>query len=214
MLSSAIEDSDMPKDTPFSVIFTVFWDQAGVRAYMNMVYTVALAREIRPALEYAGSVIEIGADEDLVIDASGSRLLSQTSGSWGSEGLSFRWECGPFQSYCDEWRGSQLLTLPSSVVLSQGSMDEYYTISVVISSISAGHDLTDESVLAFKKADAFIWTRSRRPEFVIAVPAGQIHVSEDEQISIDASNFRSGDEGYRYEFKLEPEDSYDQSLVQ
>ena len=81
MLSSAIEDSDMPKDTPFSVIFTVFWDQAGVRAYMNMVYTVALAREIRPALEYAGSVIEIGADEDLVIDASGSRLLSQSSGS-------------------------------------------------------------------------------------------------------------------------------------
>ena len=93
-------------------------------------------------------------------------------------------------------------------------MDEYYTISVVISSISAGHDLTDESVLAFKKADAFIWTRSRRPEFEIVVPAGQLHVSEDEQISIDASNFRSGDEGYRYEFKLEPEDSYDQSLVQ
>ena len=93
-------------------------------------------------------------------------------------------------------------------------MDEYYTISVVISSISAGQDLTDESVLSFKKADAFIWTRSRRPEFDIVVPAGQIHVSKDEQITIDASNFRSGDEGYRYEFKLEPEDSYNQSLVQ
>ena len=214
MLSAAIEDSDMPKDLPFSVIFTVFWDQAGVSAYMNMVYTVAFAQEIRPSLEYPRSVIEIGADEDLVIDASGSRLVSQTSESQGSDGLSFQWECGQFQSYCDEWRGSQLLALPSSVILGQGSMDEYYTISVVISSISAGQDLTDESVLSFKKADAFIWTRSRRPEFDIVVPAGQILVSKDEQITIDASNFRSGDEGYRYEFKLEPEDSYNQSLVQ
>ena len=93
-------------------------------------------------------------------------------------------------------------------------MDEYYTISVVISSIAAGQDLTDESVLSFKKADAFIWTRSRRPEFGIVVPSGRIHVSEIEQITVDATNFRSGDVGYRYEFKLEPEDSYDQSLVQ
>ena len=81
MLSDAIEDSGVPKNMPFSVISTVYWDQAGVWAYLDMVYTVAIAQEIRPALEYARSVIEIGADEDLVLDASGSRLLSQTNGS-------------------------------------------------------------------------------------------------------------------------------------
>ena len=93
-------------------------------------------------------------------------------------------------------------------MLNYGNMDEYYTIAVVISSISAGHDLTNESVLSFKKADTFIWTRSRRPEFEIVVPAGRIHVSESEQITIDATNFRISDAGYRYEFRLEPEDSY------
>ena len=65
---------------PFSVIFFVNWNQAGQIAHMNMVYEVALAREIRPVLEYARSVTEIGADEDLVLDASGSRFVSQTGG--------------------------------------------------------------------------------------------------------------------------------------
>lgn len=126
----------MLKNVPVDMIFYLFWnvdDNSGRESYMNILYTVTIASRIDVKFErmdYDGAEKNIikEAPEQNVVDTSVGvndlRISAENSKFAGSEfmnGLSFKWECavGKFpilQGYCEQWNGSPVLQIPSSMV--------------------------------------------------------------------------------------------------
>lgn len=104
---SAINDTNMPRNTPINLIFTLFFDTDSI-ATIDIVYKVTFASEIIPSIEFHRNVLNRESEDDLVIDARKSRF--STFGNQNEDGLTFRWECAKdFQTYCDGWAGSPIL---------------------------------------------------------------------------------------------------------
>ncbi len=81
-MSGNIVKNDLPKDEEMSFIFTVFFEKAdeSVPSYMNIVYKVSVANEIRIDMDFLKEVIETGdlSGGALWIDARKSAIIDQT----------------------------------------------------------------------------------------------------------------------------------------
>ena len=72
MPKQAIIDREVPVDRPFKLVYTVEIDVSGTKAYMDVVYEVSLARQIRTAFGFERNVIDLK-EESQRISALGSR---------------------------------------------------------------------------------------------------------------------------------------------
>ena len=90
----------MPKNIPINIIFFLFWSSAQLQdrvSYMNVVYTMTLASEIKVKMDYQDKVVDISAGEDLAISAICSSFYDKVDSDCtqfsSSRGLSFKWLC-------------------------------------------------------------------------------------------------------------------------
>lgn len=118
---------------------------------MNILYTVTIASRIDVKFERMDyddaekNTIKEAPEQNVVDTSDGKndlRISAENSKFAGSEfmnGLSFKWECavGKFpilQGYCEQWNGSPVLQIPSSMVQNEW-IDEDIVIKVIASSI-------------------------------------------------------------------------------
>ena len=126
------------------------------------------------SMVYYRTVLDIDSAfaEDYIIDARDSRYRTLTDVEpYEIDGLTYTWLCEgvDFQRWCDNWAGSPILELPHNIAeeISGASLNRHYTITLLVSSIEAGRELS----LSASLSDSFIWTDEKnRPEFAIRAP--------------------------------------------
>lgn len=117
---------------------------------MNIVYTVTLSTEITVKMAYGSSrVIDMKSGQELAISAGCSHFYNAPSGECdelaASKGLSFRWDCtreddtpsAALTSYCDKWKGSSQIVIPSNFISQNRLVNKPVTVKVIVTSIEA-----------------------------------------------------------------------------